>query len=59
MLQEKKAIVSKEIETIFTFHKRRHGWRQIQAELRDQGIHVGKHQIRARMQARGLLAIQP
>ena len=52
-------MISKEINTIFHFHKRRYGWRRIQAELRDQGLEVGRHQIRSRMQEQGLVAIQP
>lgn len=52
-------MISKEIERIFTFHKRRYGWRRIQAELRDKGLKVGRHQIRTRMREQGLVAIQP
>lgn len=58
-LKEEKAMISKEINTVFHFHKRRYGWRRIQAELRDKGIQVGRHQIRNRMREQGLLAIQP
>ena len=58
-LKEEKAMISAEIKNIFTFHKRRYGWRRIQAELRDQGIEAGRYQIRARMQEQGLVAIQP
>lgn len=59
VLQAEKAMISAEIETIFSFHKRRYGWRRIQAELRDEGLEVGRHQIRSRMQELGLVAIQP
>ena len=52
-------MISTEIKNIFTFHKKRYGWRRIQSELRDQGIAVGRHQIRSRMQEQGLVAIQP
>ena len=58
-LKAEKAMISTEIKNIFTFHKRRYGWRRIQAELRDKGIEVGRHQIRNRMQEQGLVAIQP
>lgn len=58
-LKEEKAMIAQEIKTIFSFHKRRYGWRRIQAELRDKGVRVGRHQIRARMQEQGLVAIQP
>lgn len=59
VLKEQKAMISKEVARIFTFHKRRYGWRRIQAELRDKGLEVGRYQIRARMQEQGLVAIQP
>ncbi len=59
VLKEEKTMISEEIKTIFTFHKRRYGWRRIQAELRDKGLAVGRHQIRSRMQEQGLVAIQP
>lgn len=58
ILKEEKAMIAQEIKTIFSFHKRRYGWRRIQAELRDKGLAVGRHQIRARMQEQGLIAIQ-
>lgn len=58
-LKAEKAMISEEIKNIFTFHKRRYGWRRIQADLRDQGLQVGRHQIRARMREQGLVAIQP
>ena len=58
-LKEEKAMISKEVNTIFHFHKRRYGWRRIQSDLRDQGLQVGRYQIRARMQEQGLVAIQP
>lgn len=59
VLKEEKAMISQQINTIFHFHKKRYGWRRIQAELRDKGIEVGRHQIRSRMQEQGLVAIQP
>jgi len=59
VLKEEKAMIAQEIKTIFSFHKRRYGWRRIQAELRDKGLAVGRHQIRNRMQEQGLVAIQP
>lgn len=59
ILKEEKAMIAQEIKTIFSFHKRRYGWRRIQAELRDKGLEVGRHQIRNRMREQGLVAIQP
>jgi transposase InsO family protein len=59
VLKGEKAMISQEIKNIFTSHKRRYGWRRIQAELRDKGLEVGRHQIRNRMQEQGLVAIQP
>ncbi len=44
---------------MFDTHKRRYGWRRIQAELADQGMSVGRHQIRSRMVEQNLVAIQP
>lgn len=41
-------MISEMIKNIFTFHKRRYGWRRIQSELRDKGIAVGRHQMRSR-----------
>lgn len=52
-------MISEEIRRIFHFHKRRYGWRRIQAELGDQGLEVGRHQIRNRMLEQDLVAIQP
>ena len=52
-------MISTEIKNIFTFHKRRYGWRRIQSELCDKGLEVGRHQIRSRMREQGLVAIQP
>lgn len=59
MLSGEKARVSEAVKQVFDFHKRRYGWRRIQAELQDEGMQVGRHQIRQRMQEQGLIAIQP
>jgi len=59
VLKDEKAKVAKAVKRVFDFHKRRYGWRRIQAELRDEGMEVGRHQIRQRMREQGLVAIQP
>ena len=47
------------MKQVFTKHKRRYGWRRIQAELADEGLKAGRHQIRSRMKEQNLQAIQP
>lgn len=59
VLKAEKAMISKQIETIFTFHKSRYGWRRIQAELYEKGLEVGRYQIQSRMREQDLVAIQP
>lgn len=58
-LSSAKAIVSQAVEQVFSDHRRRYGWRRIQVELADQGLVAGRYQIRSRMKAKGLVAIQP
>jgi len=59
VLKGEKAIVSDAVKKVFDAHKKRYGWRRIQAELADEGIEVGRHQIRSRMVEQNLIAIQP
>jgi len=56
---EQKAKVSEAVKEVFDEHKRRYGWRRIQAELADRNIIVGRHQIRSLMKDQSLVAIQP
>lgn len=59
VLKGEKAQIMGAVKTVFEAHKRRYGWRRVQAELAEQGMKVGRHQIRARMVEQGLVAIQP
>ncbi len=59
VLKRTKSQTSEAIKEIFTFHKRRYGWRRIKDDLRDRGIEAGRHQIRNRMREQNLIAIQP
>lgn len=59
MLKEKKVQIKDAVKEVFDKHKRRYGWRRIQAELADEGLFVGRHQIRNRMKEQNLVAIQP
>lgn len=47
------------VAQVFWEHKRRYGQRRIVAELKDQGLHIGRHGVRTLMQEQGLQAIQP
>ena len=58
-ISDKKALYIKEIEEIFTLHKRRYGSRRILEEMRDKGYNIGIYQVRSIMQNQGLFAIQP
>ena len=59
VLKGAKSEISEAIEEIFTYHKRRYGWRRIKDDLRDRGIKAGRYQIRSRMREQNLIAIQP
>lgn len=58
-LSDQKSEVGEAIKEVFEEHKRRYGWRRIQAELASRGIQAGRHQIRSRMKDQNLIAIQP
>jgi len=58
-VSDKKALFSKEIKEIFTFHKRRYGSRRIREEMLDKGYKIGLYQVKSILQNQGLLAIQP
>lgn len=59
VLKGQKAELGEAVKRIFDFHKRRYGWRRIQGDLADEGIKVGRYQIRSRMREQDLVAIQP
>jgi len=44
---------------VFSRHSRRYGSRRIEAELKAQGVAMGRHRIRRLMREQGLKAIQP
>ena len=54
-----RARIDKEVRKVFWFHKRRYGQRRIGADLRDEGIKIGRCRIRSSMRRQGLVAIQP
>jgi transposase InsO family protein len=58
-LKDSKAEISQRVKSIFEEHLGRYGSRRIQAELKDQGLSVGRYQIRNRLKEQGLKAIQP
>lgn len=58
-MKAEKTEIGDAIKEVFDRHKRRYGWRRIQAELAEQGMVVGRHQIRSRMKEQNLVAIQP
>ena len=59
VLSEEKERIKTEVKRVFDNHKKRYGWRRIQAELAAENIEVGRHQIRNRMKEQNLVAIQP
>jgi len=59
VLSKEKERIKTEVKRVFDKHKKRYGWRRIQAELAAENIQVGRHQIRSRMKEQNLVAIQP
>jgi len=51
--------LEKRIGEVFWRHSRRYGSRRIHAELRAEGLSVGRHRIRRVMNEQGMKAIQP
>jgi putative transposase len=47
------------VTKVFWRHSRRYGWRRIAAELKAEGVELGRHRIRRLMTEHGLQAIQP
>lgn len=58
-LKDSKAEISQRVKSVFEEHLGRYGSRRIQAELKEQGLSVGRYQIRNRLREQGLKAIQP
>ena len=59
VLSVEKSHIKDEVKRVFEKHKRRYGWRRIQAELAAKDLRVGRYQIRSRMKEQNLVAIQP
>jgi transposase InsO family protein len=57
VLSEQKSAVAKQVEAVFYQHRRRYGARRIAAELKAQGVSVGRFQVRALMRRQELRAI--
>ncbi len=55
----KKQGQSDRVHAVFKKHKRRYGSRRILAELRDEGMDIGRHRVRSVMKGLRLRAIQP
>lgn len=58
-LKAEKANKSEQVKDVFTDHRRRYGARRIVAELQEQGVKIGRHQVRTLMKQQELVAIQP
>jgi putative transposase len=56
---QEKDMLEEKIGEVFWRHGRKYGSRRIYFELRDEGLSVGRHQIRRLMREKGLRAIQP
>ena len=52
-------VLEERIDEVFWRHGRKYGSRRIYFELRDEGLSIGRHQIRRLMRKQGLKAIQP
>lgn len=47
------------VRKVFPMHARRYGSRRVEAELKAEGVGIGRHRIRRLMRGQGLKAIQP
>lgn len=54
-----KVAKSAQVKEVFQEHRRRYGARRIVAELQEQGVKIGRHQVRSLMKQQDLVAIQP
>ncbi len=57
--QEKEVPDAAAVAKVFWRHSRRYGSRRIEAELKAEGVALGRHRIRRLMHEQGLRAIQP
>lgn len=53
------ALLARQVRNAFWRHSRRYGSRRIHAELKADGVRVGRHKVRRIMKTEGLRAIQP
>jgi transposase InsO family protein len=58
-LSPQKQQLAEQVKDTFTTHKRRYGSRRLLVELQEQGVRIGRYQIRSIMQQQELIAIQP
>jgi transposase InsO family protein len=52
-------VIARQVKEVFLTHKKRYGTRRIQAELKAEGIAIGRWKIRKCLKKQGLQAIQP
>lgn len=55
----KKAVIAKQVKEVFTENRRRYGSRRVTAELKAQGVKVGRFAVCSIMKAEKLLALCP
>ena len=53
------ALFGRMVANVFFRHARRYGSRRVEAELKAEGVGIGRHRIRRLMREQGLRAIQP
>jgi transposase InsO family protein len=58
-LSPQKQLLAEQVKDTFKTHKRRYGSRRLLIELQEQGVAIGRYQIRSIMQQQELIAIQP
>jgi transposase InsO family protein len=59
VVSAKKVAISEQIKAVFYRHRRRYGARRVVAELKAEGVSVGRWLVRSQMMRLGLRAIQP
>jgi putative transposase len=52
-------LFGEQVRKVFSRHARRYGSRRVEAELKAEGVGIGRHRIRRLMREQGLRAIQP
>jgi transposase InsO family protein len=58
-LSPQKQQLAEQVKDTFKTHKRRYGSRRLLIELQEQGVAIGRYQVRSIMQQQELIAIQP